>query len=81
MRCLLEQANGPNLEKALCLSRVVGDETKGRPVDVTWLSRNMRDGSCIFKNQLWLLPGGEEARIKADTRQEATAVVQEGCGG
>lgn len=81
MRCLLEQADVPNLEKAPCLSRGVGDETKGRAVDVTWPSRNMRDGSWIFKNHLWLLPGGEEAIIQVHTRQEATAVVQEGCGG
>lgn len=57
----------------------MGDETEGRPIDVIWLSRDMSDGSWIFKNQLWLLPGGEEARIKADTRLAATAVVQERC--
>lgn len=46
-----------------------------------WLSRDMTNESWIFKNQLWLLPGGHEARLEADSGQEAVSEEQRRYGG
>lgn len=32
-----------------------------------WLSKDMSNKSWIFKNPLWLLPGGKAARLETDT--------------